>query len=83
MLTLLLHAKGCYLTATLLADWLSLPNGKPVYEHSIEQTISGLRRKLGERGKRQRILQSQRGSGYRLILPKTEAIEQAQADQLR
>lgn len=51
ILILLLQAPGRYLTASLLADWLSTSKGKPVYEHSIEQTISGLRRKLGESGK--------------------------------
>lgn len=76
-LILLLQAPGRYISATLLADWLSFPKGKPVYEHSIEQTISGLRRKLGENGKRQRILQSQRGLGYRVLLPKTGTVEPA------
>jgi DNA-binding response OmpR family regulator len=63
-LTLLLQAPGCYITTTLLADWLSPPQGEPVYEHSVEQTICGLRKKLGESGKRQHILKTQSGSGY-------------------
>ncbi len=82
-LTLLLQAQGHYISTTLLADWLSSQKGKPVYEHSVEQTISGLRRKLGESGKRQRILQSQRDSGYRILLPKIEAIEQTKTPQPR
>jgi DNA-binding winged helix-turn-helix (wHTH) protein len=83
VLILLLQAPGCYLSSRLLADWLSPPKGKPVFEHSIEQTISGLRHKLGESGKRQRILQSQRSSGYRIFLPKIEITEQAKTLQAK
>ncbi|HEU5228592.1 MAG TPA: winged helix-turn-helix domain-containing protein [Ktedonobacteraceae bacterium] len=83
MLILLLRAPGCYLTAGLLADWLSPPKGKPVYEHSIEQTISGLRRKFGESGKRQRFIQSQRSSGYRILPQKIETTKQSKTLQLR
>lgn len=63
-LTLLLQALGYYITAGLLADWLSPPQGEPVYEHSVEQTICGLRKKLGESSKRQHILKTQIGSRY-------------------
>jgi DNA-binding response OmpR family regulator len=75
ILIVLLQAPGRYIAAALLADWLSPPKGGPVYEHSIEQTICGLRRKLGESGRRPRILQSQRGSGYRLLPLKMERAE--------
>ena len=38
-----------------------------ISEHSIEQTISGLRRKLGEDGKKPRFLVCRRGIGYGLF----------------
>ena len=38
-----------------------------VSEHSIEQTISGPRRKLGEDGKKPRFLVCRRGIGYGLF----------------
>jgi DNA-binding response OmpR family regulator len=36
----------------------------PIDDHCIEQTISGIRRKLGETGKHARLLLTRRGLGY-------------------
>jgi DNA-binding response OmpR family regulator len=55
-----------YISAQDIADRIHLSD---IYnpEHSIEQTISLLRRKLGETVHRPRILRGRRGFGYRLF----------------
>jgi DNA-binding response OmpR family regulator len=55
-----------YISAQVIADRVGLSE---VYnpEHSVEQTISLLRRKLGETPYRPRILHGRRGFGYRLF----------------
>lgn len=54
-----------YISAQTIADRIHLNIYNP--EHSIEQTISLLRRKLGETRHSPRILRARRGFGYRLF----------------
>lgn len=68
ILDVLLHPPCCYQSACTLAGQLSLPNRPPVDHHSLEQTISELRRKLGETQRRPRLLLSRRQIGY-VIFP--------------
>lgn len=69
VLRLLIHvmrtSRG-YLSASAVAQRLALTN---VFdpEHCIEQTISGLRRKMGEAPHQPHILRGRRGLGYRLF----------------
>lgn len=64
----LLRASGHYLSASDLAHRLTHPGAAyPVDEHSVEQTICGLRRKLGESARHPHILLNKRGLGYALI----------------
>ena len=59
------HNGRQYISAQAIADRIHLDIYNP--EHSIEQTISLLRRKLGETPHRPRILRGRRGFGYRLF----------------
>lgn len=68
LLKILLKPPRPWHTASSLARKLRRHSVVPIEAHSIEQTICGLRRKLGENGKHQRILQSHYGHGYRLVL---------------
>ena len=81
ILRILLKAPGAWHTASDLARKLKKRSTTPVEAHSIEQTICGLRKKLGESGKQQRILLSHYGHGYRLLLadrlPDNEAAQEA------
>lgn len=68
LLTFLVEAPARYHSSSLLATKISTPGSLyPVSEHSVEQTISSLRRKLGEDGKCPRLLLSRRGIGYGLF----------------
>lgn len=71
LLMILLKSPDSYIKTEALADALSLPHVYPINEHSIEQTICGLRKKLGESGQRQSILKSRRGFGYGIFPEKS------------
>ena len=60
-----MFASRGYLSATALAKQIRLEAYDP--EHSIEQTVSLLRRKMGEKPHHPRILRGRRGLGYRLF----------------
>ncbi len=82
LLTILLRAPGHYLKSSYLADQLTPPGSTfPVEEHSVEQMISALRRKMGERGQHNGVLRNRRGLGYAIFpLPHAEpAVELARA----
>lgn len=65
LLATLLRSPNVYLSTVELARRLTRPDAPyPVEEHSIEQTISALRRKLGEPPHHPRLLLSRRGIGY-------------------
>jgi DNA-binding response OmpR family regulator len=77
LLTLLVEAPNRIHRTSDLADRLtSLDAPFPVDEHSVEQAISLLRRKLGESGKRQRILRTHHGIGYGLFPQKADEFAQ-------
>lgn len=59
------HGRG-YLSAQAIAQRINLVHANNP-EHCIEQTISQLRRKLGEKLRDSRILRGRRGLGYRLF----------------
>ncbi len=59
------HNGRQYISAQAIADRIHLDIYNP--EHSIEQSISLLRRKLGETPHRAHILRGRRGFGYRLF----------------
>lgn len=69
VLTLLLTLPGRFHGARTLARLLQKQHAFPITSHSIEQTIYGLRRKLGESGQEPRLLRSRRGLGYGLFMP--------------
>jgi hypothetical protein len=60
---------GRFHTASTLARLLKRRQAFPITAHSIEQTICGLRKKLGESGPDPRLLRNRRGLGYGLFLP--------------
>lgn len=65
LVTTMRHSR-CYLSAQDIAKRINIPDvGDP--EHCIEQTISQLRHKLGEKARSPRILRARRGVGYRLF----------------
>ena len=64
LLAALLTSPHRYLSAETLAARMTRPGGYAVDAHSIEQTICGLRRKLGESARRPRVLLTKRGLGY-------------------
>ena len=68
LLTILLRAPGHYLKPSYLADQLT-PFGAtfPVEEHSVEQMISALRRKMGETAQQHGVLRNRRGLGYAIF----------------
>lgn len=53
-----------YISARTLARRLAPTSAYPIEEHSIQQSISTLRRKLGEDGNTQQLLRTKRGLGY-------------------
>lgn len=67
LLKLLLAAPARYHRPREIARCLTPPGEWEVDEHSIEQTISRLRRKLGESAHRPRLLLCKRGIGYGLF----------------
>lgn len=75
LLAILLRTPHTYLPASELARRLTLPNAYPVDTHSIEQTISTLRRKLGESKLRPRLLRVRRGVGYGIFPQISEAAQ--------
>lgn len=84
LLTLLLEAPNRMHRTSALADRLTnLDAAYPVDEHSVEQTIYLLRRKLGESGKRQRILLTHHGIGYGLFPQKVADVEPPSMPQIR
>ncbi len=84
LLTLLVEAPHRIHCTSSLADQLThLGATFPVDEHSVEQTIYLLRRKLGESGKRPRILRTHHGIGYGLFPQKATDFPQNTAPQPR
>ena len=68
VLTVLVSAPNRYYSPSLLAAKVTKEGADyAVSDHSIKQTISVLRRKLGEDGKKQRFLIARRGIGYGLF----------------
>lgn len=57
----------CYLTADAIAQRIGLADTSDP-EHCIEQTISAIRRKLGEIPHHPCIIKGRRGLGYRLFI---------------
>lgn len=72
VLRVLTQHLGRFLTAIELARQVADSLADPIDGHCIEQTISGLRRKLGESAETQHILVSRRGLGYALVADKQE-----------
>ncbi len=66
VLEVLMRAPGYFYSASEIARQTA-PAGSYVDAHCIEQTISGLRRKLGETARAQRAIISRRGLGYALV----------------
>ena len=64
IMTQLIRAPRHFHSSADLARLLTRPGAFPVSEHSVEQTMSGLRRKLGESRGKPGILVSRRGLGY-------------------
>jgi DNA-binding response OmpR family regulator len=64
LLRALLRAPRHYLSTSALSGQVSHPTGAPIEGHSIEQTICNLRKKMGERAHRPRLLLTKRGLGY-------------------
>jgi hypothetical protein len=69
LLLALLTAPGRFHSASTLARLLKRRQPYPITPHSIEQTICGLRKKLGENGQTSTLLRTRRGLGYGLFLP--------------
>lgn len=67
LLSVLKDAPRCFLSVEELAHRLTLPGRYPVDAHSVEQTISVLRRKFGDPARQARILINRRGLGYALF----------------
>lgn len=72
VLTVLLRAPGRFHSASELANHVSQLGAYGVDRHCIEQTMSGLRRKLGENAREPHWLVSRRGLGYAFVLPEPE-----------
>jgi len=70
LLTALLAAPRRFYSAGSLARLIKQRGKRPIAEHTIQQTIHTLRRKLGETGQASTILINRRGFGYGLF-PKT------------
>jgi two-component system OmpR family response regulator len=68
LLSIFVQAPCRYHTTRSLALRISRDEtGYPISDHSVEQTMSSLRRKLGEDGKKPRFLFCRRGIGYGLF----------------
>lgn len=68
LLLILLTAPGRFHSTSTLARLLKKRQSYPITIHSIEQTICGLRKKLGENGQAPTLLRTRRGLGYGLFL---------------
>jgi DNA-binding response OmpR family regulator len=67
LLTALLATPHRFYSASSLARLIKQRGKPPIAEHSIQQTIHTLRRKLGETGQASTILINRRGFGYGLF----------------
>ena len=63
----LLHCPRTFLSATELARRITPPGAYPIEPHSIEQTVSGLRRKFGATARTSAVLRTRRCVGYGLF----------------
>lgn len=69
LLTMLAGAPGQYLRTNDIARRLLRPGAEfAIDEHSVEQTIAGLRRKLGENGRHAQLIRTCYGIGYGLFV---------------
>lgn len=66
---ILLTSPNQFHSANTLARLLKRRQEPAISAHSIEQTICGLRKKLGENGQSPCLLRNRRGLGYGLFLP--------------
>lgn len=85
LLTILLRAPGRYLKSSYLAGQLTAAGAAfPVEEHSVEQAISALRRKMGEASQHNGVLRNRRGLGYAAfpVQQAEQAVELAWANHL-
>ncbi len=69
--------------ADTLAQLLTPPGAIEIDPHCVEQTIYGLRRKLGENGRHPRLLVNRRDLGYGIFLQEIAPAEQNQTHQPR
>lgn len=72
LLSALLQAPRRYFRTPDLASRLTRPGMMPVSSHSVEQTVSELRQKLGESGRESSIIRSRRGLGYGIFPSESE-----------
>lgn len=75
IMTRLIRAPRHFHSSAELARLLTRPGAFPVSEHSVEQTMSGLRRKLGEARGKPGILVSRRGLGYAIGSVGVDSVE--------
>lgn len=75
LLTILLQVPCRYVTTDQLAQRLSQGGLPPVGRHSVEQTVSDVRRKLGESAQHPRLLLMRRGFGYGMFPRTSDAVE--------
>lgn len=73
VLEVLMRTPGRFHSASELAEQV----GSLVDRHCIQQTMSGLRKKLGERARAPQVLLSRRGLGYAFILPRPVRVQRA------
>lgn len=64
LLSFLLRAPGRFHSARELACWLTKPGAPIIDDHSVEQVITTLRKKLGETKGCPRVILNRRGMGY-------------------
>ncbi len=64
LLLALVRVPRRYISTRALGRQLSRPYGVSIDEHSIQQTICDLRRKMGESARHPRVLLTKRGIGY-------------------
>lgn len=67
LLGTLLRCPRTFLSAAELARRITPPGAYPIEPHSIEQTISGLRRKFGATARTSAVLRTRRCVGYGLF----------------
>jgi DNA-binding winged helix-turn-helix (wHTH) protein len=83
LLTALLNAPRCLHSVTTLARLLTPPGTPEIDAHCVEQTIYGLRRKLGENGRHPRLLINRRDIGYGIFPQHITPAEQDHPQQPR